>query len=231
METLSTGQRKIEIGGGAVKPRVDLRLYRRLYSPFRTPPAEVVELVDALASGASGRKPVGVRVPPSACAGGCEGRWMLVEVLEVTSTNLHHPPQPRPPAVRSVPRQAWVDIHRPRVNSAAQAAHPRETRRLEDLQRLERTRPVMAVRHDLAMAVQLAEAGRQLGERNQHGAVDAGNLVLVRLAHVDHEQIGVLVPLLFQVLRRDLRALVRGVGPDAAERLVVDRAGDGGVGS
>src|SRR5256885_14068996 len=66
METLSTGQRKIEIGGGAVKPRVDLRLYRRLYSPFRTPPAEVVELVDALASGASGRKPVGVRVPPSA---------------------------------------------------------------------------------------------------------------------------------------------------------------------
>src|SRR5260370_4584514 len=29
-------------------------------------PAEVVELVDALASGDSGRKPVGVRVPPSA---------------------------------------------------------------------------------------------------------------------------------------------------------------------
>src|SRR5256885_4381960 len=73
METLSTGQRKIEIGGGAVKPRVDLRLYRRLYSPFRTPPAEVVELVDALASGASGRKPVGVRVPPSACGERCRG--------------------------------------------------------------------------------------------------------------------------------------------------------------
>jgi hypothetical protein len=30
--------------------------------------AEVVELVDALASGASGRKLVGVRVPPSALA-------------------------------------------------------------------------------------------------------------------------------------------------------------------
>ena len=29
--------------------------------------AEVVELVDALRSGRSGRKPVGVRVPPSAC--------------------------------------------------------------------------------------------------------------------------------------------------------------------
>ena len=49
----------------------------RVSTPFRnlTPtvspdyvsaPAEVVELVDALASGASGRKLVGVRVPPSA---------------------------------------------------------------------------------------------------------------------------------------------------------------------
>src|SRR5438876_8945619 len=56
---------KIETGARGVKPRVDLRLYRGLDSP--SPPfAEVVELVDALASGASGRKPVGVRVPPSA---------------------------------------------------------------------------------------------------------------------------------------------------------------------
>jgi len=35
-------------------------------SIFGSLPAEVVELVDALASGASGRKLVGVRVPPSA---------------------------------------------------------------------------------------------------------------------------------------------------------------------
>jgi hypothetical protein len=33
------------------------------FAPF----AEVVELVDALRSGRSGRKPVRVRVPPSAC--------------------------------------------------------------------------------------------------------------------------------------------------------------------
>ena len=59
-----TGQRKIETAREAVKPRVDLGLYRALDSPFQ--PAEVVELVDALRSGRSGRKPVGVRVPPSA---------------------------------------------------------------------------------------------------------------------------------------------------------------------
>src|SRR2546426_11881316 len=44
--------------------RSDLRLYRPLILPF--PRAEVVELVDALRSGRSGRKPVWVRVPPSA---------------------------------------------------------------------------------------------------------------------------------------------------------------------
>ncbi len=48
------------------KIRVDLGLYNDLDLPFREIRAEVVELVDALASGASGRKPVGVRVPPSA---------------------------------------------------------------------------------------------------------------------------------------------------------------------
>src|SRR5215218_6125601 len=38
----------------------------RYFAPF----AEVVELVDALRSGRSGRKPVRVRVPPSALTGG-----------------------------------------------------------------------------------------------------------------------------------------------------------------
>ncbi len=37
----------------------------RVYT-FYSPDAEVVELVDALVSGISGRNPVGVRVPPSA---------------------------------------------------------------------------------------------------------------------------------------------------------------------
>src|SRR6266540_7047687 len=46
------------------KIRIDLGLYNVLdCRSSKTVNAEVVELVDALASGASGRKPVGVRVP------------------------------------------------------------------------------------------------------------------------------------------------------------------------
>src|SRR5437773_2553304 len=48
------------------KIRIDLGLYNNLDCRSSKVLAEVVELVDALASGASGRKPVGVRVPPSA---------------------------------------------------------------------------------------------------------------------------------------------------------------------
>src|SRR5437867_2230126 len=49
------------------KIRIDLGLYNDLdCRSSKKSLAEVVELVDALASGASGRKPVGVRVPPSA---------------------------------------------------------------------------------------------------------------------------------------------------------------------
>ena len=41
-------------------------LDRAMGGSYLWPLAEVVELVDALRSGRSGRKPVGVRVPPSA---------------------------------------------------------------------------------------------------------------------------------------------------------------------
>ena len=58
------------------KINVDLGLYNDLDLPFRGSRAEVVELVDALASGASGRKPVGVRVPPSALE---RGRHVIVK--------------------------------------------------------------------------------------------------------------------------------------------------------
>src|SRR5467141_4257443 len=51
------------------KIRIDLGLYNNLDCRSSKVLAEVVELVDALASGASGRKPVGVRVPPSQSLG------------------------------------------------------------------------------------------------------------------------------------------------------------------
>src|SRR6184192_3161791 len=97
-------QRKIEIGVEAVKPRVDLRLYRRLYSPFRER-AEVVELVDALASGASGRKPVGVRVPPSACEKREQGAGSRPDPMQRFAARRWKVPLPAPCSPPPAPSQ------------------------------------------------------------------------------------------------------------------------------
>ena len=61
---------------------------------------------------------------------------------------------------------------------------------------------VVAVGDDLGVAVELAEAVRQLTQRDQPGALDVGDLPLVRLAHVDQDQlVALLVPLLLELLR------------------------------
>ena len=66
------------------------------HSKFKNSPAEVVELVDALASGASGRKLVGVRVPPSAllfysCFARFRSQKLEVEELLLFGEACHSP--------------------------------------------------------------------------------------------------------------------------------------------
>src|SRR5690349_22526562 len=89
----------------------------------------------------------------------------------------------------------------------------------------------MAVGDDLAVPVQLAEAVRKLAERNEPGAVDVRDRMLVPLAHVDHQELRVTLPLIFQLLRSYLRSVVRRLRADATEGLVVDRRRDRGVAS
>src|SRR5207244_1612339 len=63
-----------------------------------------------------------------------------------------------PPFGILVSRQLPLHVHRPRVDPTAQAAHLREPRGLEDLERLERAGAVVAVRHDVRVIVELAQA-------------------------------------------------------------------------
>src|SRR2546425_13028071 len=120
-----------ETGSEAVKPRVDLRLYRPLILPF--PRAEVVELVDALRSGRSGRKPVWVRVPPSASTRKRRGEWGVVPSDASRASGTHrHEPLPTPHvvvlialsiSVRSNPRSR--STHRSRPAGSAPSRSPR----------------------------------------------------------------------------------------------------------
>src|SRR5437762_14183029 len=86
---------KIETGSRAVKPRVDLRLYRGLYSPFPAPPSR---------SGGTGRR-AGFRSQWAQARGGSSppfgmrrevvkvggGWWRFWRLAAPASTILHNP--------------------------------------------------------------------------------------------------------------------------------------------
>src|SRR6266487_79828 len=95
------------------------------------------------------------------------------------------------PLRQSVPRNGWVHRDAPRINPAFQAPHLREARRPQDLERLHRAHAVVAVRDDLGVTVELAEALGQLAQRDQLRAGDARDLRFVRLPHVEQDESGV----------------------------------------
>ena len=82
--------------------------------------------------------------------------------------------------------------------------------------------------------VELAEALRQLRQRDQRAAGNAADLKLLGVAHVEDEQVLAAVEPLLQFLDGDVS--VRGgrrrrfLAADAAELLVVDQLRDGRVG-
>ena len=88
--------------------------------------------------------------------------------------------------------------------------------------------------HDLAVAVDLGQPLRHFVHGDQLAA-DVGDLVLEGLAHVEDEEIFAGVEALLEFLHADLGNAVLhclfllGFGRDAAELLVVDELGHGGV--
>ena len=98
-------------------------------------------MVDALASGASGRKPVGVRVPPSA--------FPSLDLLLNTDPSHDRRFPPR--------RRCHPPVSAPAKKLARTSRSPRS----------ERTRPEVTDRYHLAMAGNLRETLGQRAERNQ----------------------------------------------------------------
>src|SRR3990167_6792955 len=90
-----------------------------------------------------------------------------------------------------IPRHVGVDVGGPGVNAAVEVLELLEAEALEDLDRLLAAGAVVAVDHDGVGGVQLIHAQVQLTERDELGSLDADDVVLVRLAHIEED--GVLV--------------------------------------
>ena len=98
--------------------------------------------------------------------------------------------------------------------------------------RFGRTLAAAAMRHDFARAVEFIHAARKVAERNQVAA-EIANLILVRLAHVEDEEIVAAIEPRLQLSRSNLRhggLRRRGFfAANAAELRIVDQFGDGGM--
>src|SRR5574342_1267537 len=122
-----------------VKPNIDLKLYRLLYSPFRT----------IRRSGGTGRR-AGFRSQWAQARGGSSPPFGTAGYrLSAIGYQL-------------VAREARFHLPRPRVDPPVQTAHLRKPGGPEDFDRLQRSHSVVTVGDDVGMAVQLAQARRQL---------------------------------------------------------------------
>src|ERR671912_1061324 len=88
----------------------------------------------------------------------------------------------------SIPRLRRIDLVDPFHNPAAQVLHL-EAYGLEILRRPGAAGAYLALRDDFAVAGKLLIPSRQFAEWYQSRSRDAIDLVLVRLAHVENEQI------------------------------------------
>src|ERR1700686_5648800 len=87
----------------------------------------------------------------------------------------------------SIARNLWIDLSGPGIDAAREREHVLDAVLLQQGGGAQAARPVVAVSNDdLARAgLHVVEGRRQLVERHQHAALDARELVLPGLAHVE----------------------------------------------
>src|SRR5260370_33103603 len=108
--------------------------------------------------------------------------------------------------------------------------HLREASLLQERYRFRAAPTHLAMGHDLAAAVEFAYTLWQIAERDEI-SVQVADLVFVRLAYVENENVGFGIELLFQFFHRNCghvasRGHRRFRAADSAELLVVDQLGD-----
>src|SRR6266849_6030165 len=136
----------------------------------------------------------------------------------------------------AVPRPLfWTltfNLVRPSQNAALQVPNLAEPGLAQEIDGLCRALTAAAMRDDLARAIELVHAPRQIPQRNQMAA-QVTNLVFMRLAHVENENFVATVQSSLQLARGDFGDLRCGrrsfLAANTAELFVVNQLGDGAV--
>src|SRR6267378_1606897 len=133
--------------------------------------------------------------------------------------------------VPSIPRHGGIHRLGPGIDAAGQVLHLAKPRLAQKLNGLAAARSGAAVGHDFVRGVELSERVRERAERDQGGALEPRDLPLLRLAHVQQEDLLPTIEPFLQFPGRDLE-LARdpgGVHLQTAEGLVVDELPDAGA--
>src|SRR5271170_371687 len=120
-----------------------------------------------------------------------------------------------------------IDVGRPGINAARKIVQFFESALSQKLRGLLAATTALAVDNDLAAAVEFIDACRQVAQRNEFRS-EVGDLVFVRLAHVEHEEVFAGVESALEFDRADLRDTVlnlcrRCLRHNAAELVIVDK--------
>src|SRR5215218_8461184 len=111
---------------------------------------------------------------------------------------------------RSVLRLRGIHLVYPIDDAAPQVLHAIALL-AEEVGRLRAPDARLALGHDLHRWFQLAVPLAQLTERDQHGAVDAVDLVFLRLADIEHHEAIAAIEARLQIHRRNLAGIVTGL--------------------
>src|ERR1700722_17853254 len=139
---------------------------------------------------------------------------------------------PALPGECSILRNTGIDFVGPGEDTALQIQNLAEARFAQEIDSFGGALAAAAMRHDLSRRVEFMDAARQFPERNQL-SVEIADLVFVRLAHIENEEIVAFIEPRLQFLWRDLwnrQIRRRGFFPaHAAEFVVVDQLMDGAM--
>src|SRR5438876_8141461 len=91
-------------------------------------------------------------------------------------------------AARLIFRHGWIDLIGPGQNAAGEVVNLAEPGLLQEIDSFSGAFAAAAMRHDFARRVEFVHAARQLAERNQF-TLEIANLVFVRLAHIQNEDV------------------------------------------
>jgi len=168
----------------------------------------------------------GVKIEERSLAALGMTRYLWIGLAEGRTASLRDSGQAEGgPYKRLIPGNVRVDFGGPGQDAAAEIGDFAEASLAEEVDGLSGTFATLAMSDDFARGIEFVDASRKFAERNQVAA-EIADLIFVRVADIEDEDVFAAIEFFFQLARSDFRNVEIALGlffaADAAELVVVD---------